>query len=85
MYKLIDLTDCIVKEFDNLEELDVFCATVWRLQYLQQAIKLNLSLKDMVFEDFKVFNENNKLLKKMYGLNYIKDIYYKIQIILHIY
>jgi hypothetical protein len=63
MYKLVDLTDCLVKEFDDLDELDIFCQTVWKLQYLEQAIKLDKKLQDMYFEDFKVFDNNGMKIK----------------------
>jgi hypothetical protein len=70
MYKLVDLTDCLVKEFKNLEELNIFCHTVWKLQYLEQAIKLNLSIKNMFFDSFKVYKDN-LFLKDIDGFTYI--------------
>jgi hypothetical protein len=71
MYKLVDLTDCLVREFKDLEELDTFCHTVWKLQYLEQAIKLDKKLEDMIFDDFKVIDKNSLLLKITDGKNYI--------------
>jgi len=74
MYKLVDLSDCLVREFEDLEELDIFCQTVWKLQYLEQAIKLDLPIQSMIFESFKVYI-NNKLIKLMDGNKYILIIY----------
>ena len=74
MYKLVDLADCLVREFEDLEELDTFCKTVWKLQYLEQAIKLDKKLEDMVFDDFKVYLKN-KLIKKVDGKKYISNQY----------
>jgi hypothetical protein len=77
MYKLVDLTDCLVREFDDLDELDTFCQTVWKLQYLEQAIKLDKKIEDMVFEYFKVYS-NTHLIKEMNGEEYISILYNKI-------
>jgi hypothetical protein len=74
MYKLVDLTDCLVREFDDLDELDTFCQTVWKLQYLEQAIKLDKKLQDMYFEDFKVFDNKGMKIKITDGKNYLINI-----------
>jgi len=75
MYKLVDLTDCLVREFEDLEDLDTFCKTVWKLQYLEQAIKLDKKLEDMYFEDFKVFDNNGMKIKITDAKNYLIKIW----------
>jgi hypothetical protein len=78
MYKLVDLADCLVREFEYLEDLDTFCKTVWKLQYLEQAIKLDKKLEDMYFEDFKVFDNNGMKIKITDAKNYLIKIWKKV-------
>jgi hypothetical protein len=65
MYKLVDSFDFFIKKFNNIDDLNSFVKFIWQLQFLEQNINKKIPLEEMNFDDFKVYDLNNKFINEL--------------------